>query len=72
MTNYGSSVWITQNYFCSHVNQFINKEQTAFKHFLMNQDSSFCLSSNTKTILNKSGVNPGQGASATVKTEPSI
>ena len=31
------AVWVTQNDFGAHVNEFIYKKQSAFEHFLMNQ-----------------------------------
>jgi hypothetical protein len=43
-----------------------------FQTFLVNQNITSCLCCHYKTILNKSGVNPGQGASAMVRIEPSI
>ena len=45
MSDDNCTMRITKNDLCTHVNQLIDKEQTAFKHFLMNQYASFSLSS---------------------------
>ena len=46
MTDYSRSVGVTKYDFSTHINKFINKEQTTFKHFLMNKDTSSCLGGN--------------------------
>ena len=63
---------VTQNDFGSHIDEFIDKEQTALKHFLMDRHISSRLGRDYEHYTPKSGVKPGQGASATVKIEPSM
>ena len=46
MTDYSRSVRVTKYDFSSHINKFIHKEQTTFKHFLMNKHTSSCLGGN--------------------------
>src|SRR5580704_1492261 len=41
-----SPMRIAQNNLSTHINQFIYEEQAAFKHFLMHQDATPCLSGN--------------------------
>src|SRR5690606_32309819 len=38
-------MWITKNDLRTHINQFIDKKQSALKHFLMNEYGSFSLNS---------------------------
>src|SRR5262245_6776761 len=39
---------ITQNNLRAHINKFVNKEQATFKHFLVNEYTSFGLDGNNK------------------------
>jgi hypothetical protein len=61
--------WITQHDFAP-MSINLSTKQTAFKHFFGELRHPFSLCVATKTILNKSGVNPG--LSAIVKIDPSI
>jgi hypothetical protein len=63
-------MWITQHDFAP-ISINLSTKTFAFKHFFGELRHPFIVAT-TKTILNKSGVNPGQGASAIVKIDPSI
>ena len=72
MSDYYGAVRVAQNDLCSHVYQFVHKEEAAFKHLLMNQHAAFRLCGNYQQYAQQSGVSPGQGASAIVMIEPSM
>jgi hypothetical protein len=57
-------MWITQHDFAPYLSIYLQKTN-GFQTF--GELSPLACVATTKTILNKSGVNPGQGASAIVK-----
>ena len=50
---------IAQNNLGSHVNEFIDKEQSAFKHFLMNEHTPAGLSGDHQNNAEQIGGKPG-------------
>ena len=46
MTNNYSTVGVTEDYLCTHVNEFIHEEQATLKHLLVEKYTTLCLCSN--------------------------
>ena len=65
-----STVRVAKYYLCPHIDEFVHEKESALEHFLVYQDTAFVAT--TSITLSRSGVSPGQGASAMVIMEPSI
>lgn len=65
-------VRIAKNDLRSHVDQFVDKEETAFEHLLMDQHTADSLRRHNEEDTQQVRRQSGQGASAIVIMEPSI
>src|SRR6218665_3392583 len=69
-------MWVAKNDLCTHINQFINKEQAAFKHLLVYQYRSFglygCYQYNRNQVRRKArpwGIIDGQNRTINQRTD---
>jgi hypothetical protein len=66
-----SAMWVAEDNLSTHIDELIDKEEAALEHLLVDKHGTLRLVATTKKIDNRSGVKPGQGASAMVIIEPS-